>query len=113
MNTNDTLLIKMIEMDMQNKAISMYLLSDEMLINPDQIKVGANEVLYVYLVGVIAQFEFNVWLTSATSVIQLTPLNTESNISTQITNHLGNITIKKANPETKTYVRFIRVTMNK
>jgi len=100
-------------MDMKNKAISNYGLSDEVLVNPDRIKVSSNEALYIYYVSVKADFEFNVWLTSATSIVQYTLLNTEGKSSSQITSHLSNIKIKKADPDTNIYVRFIRVTMNK
>ena len=47
MITNDNILTLMIEKDMLSKKVVNYQIKDEVVSNPKEIKVGANEVVYI------------------------------------------------------------------
>ena len=111
MNTNDTLLVKMIEQDMKSKGVENYLLFDGVLINPKSIELKANEVIYLHYIKVRAELDFTIQLVSGTNTAFYTRRNTNSDgESNLISSHWNNVKLKFSEKEIESFfVRFIKV----
>ena len=86
------LLIKMIEQDMLNKGVDSYHLTDAIVVDAKlKIKVGANEVVYVYLFAAKNLSE-SFTLSSGSSTVEYTDRNMSQIGATQITINSSNTT---------------------
>ena len=116
MTTNDNILTLMIEKDMLSRKVVSYQIKDEVITNPKQIKVGANEVVYVCYCQVETSGDFKLKLESGTDVVTYHPKNTiqqgAAYHSSQITSHWSNIKIISKST-IDYFIRFIRVTLHK
>jgi hypothetical protein len=120
MTTNDNILIQMISNDLRIKSISDYQLLDEVVTNPKNIEVGANEVVYACYCYVKTTGDFKVKLTSGTDVTNYHNLNTIEKIvgsepiyeSSQITTHWSSIKIT-ASLKGHFFIRYVKVVFSK
>lgn len=120
MTTNDNILIRMIEKDLSARKAANYQLKDEVIVNPQQIKVGANEAVYVSYCYIESAGVFSIKVESGTDLVEYLPQNTYqrevagTNIyqSSQITTHWSNVKIT-AQQTTNFFIRYIRVTIHK
>ncbi len=116
MNTNDTLLVKMIAQDMQHKGISeknYHILEDKMVENPGQIPVKSNEAIYTCYFQHLTNTPFTVQLISGTAAVNYTNNNTRLNNtanyeSSIITRHWSTININSQTLE-PFIVRYVKV----
>ena len=81
MNTNDALLVKMIEKDMLQKGIAeqqYHVVKDEIITSPKSIEVKTNEVVYVcyFFLRSSVQDSFSLSLSSAGSLVSYKPTTT-------------------------------------
>jgi len=120
MITNDHILTLMIEKDMLSKKVVNYQIKDEVVTNPKEIKVGANEVVYICYCYVEGREKFFVNLESGTDLVAYQPQNmTKRELSkfivfesSQITTHWSNIKIK-AKVSQFYFIRYLRITIQK
>lgn len=120
MITNDHILTLMIEKDMLSKKVVNYQIKDEIVVNPKEIKVGANEVVYVCYCYVENSGDFLLKLESGTDLVSYHPKNTTKQEltqhiayhSSQITAHWSSIKIK-ARVSNYYFIRYIRITLQK
>lgn len=120
MNTNDNILTRMIEKDLLARKAENYQLKDEVAVNPQQIKVGANEAVYVCYCYVESSGSFTIKIESGTDLVEYQPLNTYQRDvagtsiydSPQITVHWSNVKIT-AQQTSNFFIRYIRVTIHK
>lgn len=118
MITNDNILTHMIIQDMLSRKVINYQLKDEVVTDPKQIKVGANEVVYVCYCYVEASGDFSIQLKSGTDVVTYHPKNTVKQElsrdiayhSSQITSHWSNVKIIPKQTGYY-YIRYIRITL--
>ena len=119
MTTNDNILIRMIEKDLSARKAANYQLKDEVMINPQQIKVGANEAVYICYCDVESAGVFSIKVASGTDLVEYVPQNTYQrevagitiHQSSQITTHWSNIKVT-AQRTTNFFIRYIRVTIH-
>lgn len=120
MITNDHILNQMIVKDMLSRKVINYQIKDEVVTDPKQIKVGANEVVYVCYCYVETSGDFKLKVESGTDVVIYHPKNTVKQEltqgiayhSSQITSHWSNLKIK-TNLTGYYYIRYIRITISK
>jgi hypothetical protein len=110
----------MIEKDMLSKKVVNYQLKDEVVTNPKEIKVGANEVVYICYCLIESTDDFKIQLESGTDLITYHEKNTTKQLlssitayhSSQITSHWSNIKIKSKVSQ-YFFLRYIRITLQK
>jgi ribosomal protein L19 len=110
----------MIQKDMLSRKVIGYELKDEILTSPKQIKVGANEVVYVCYCSVETIKGFILKIESGTDVTTYHNKNTvQQRISkgfafhsSQITSHWSNIKVTPRGTK-HYYLRFIRISILK
>ncbi len=110
----------MIANDLRAKGITDYQLLNEVVTNPANIKVKANEVVYVMYCYVKPVAAFTIKLSSGTAVTTYDALNTRQKAvgientyeSNQITAHWSNVSVKS----TLTghfFIQYVRVVFSK
>lgn len=113
MKIDDTLLRMMIEREMHEKGVSHYLLFDDVLVNPSEIEVGANEACYLVGVSVKTQRDFEVVARSGTSSILYNNQTCEEVNgcfkSSQISSHWGTIKLDVDSVDAEMLMRVVRV----
>jgi len=124
MNTNDTLLTQMIKQDMQIKGVSCYHLTDRVIDNPEQINVGANEVVYVSYFSTKQRDPFTLSMVSGTTQITYNEKNTKTHYkgkirgsgnyydyleSSLISRHWSNVKITFKGEQTGFFLRYVKV----
>jgi len=124
MNANDTLLVEMIKQDMQSKGISDHYLVDELVENPQQIKVGANEAVYVYYFSTRQKDVFKLELVSGTTKVVYTEKNTRFYLwgkvvvsgtpfnhfeSSLISRHWSNVKVSFTGDPISFFLRYVKV----
>jgi len=113
MKIDDTLLQMMIKREMHEKGVSHYLLFDDVMVNPTEIEVRANESCYIVGVSVNTEREFTLAARSGTNAISYNNLNCDlsegSFSSTRISSHWGTIKLESESVDTDFYVRVIKV----
>ena len=117
MNAKDTLLIHMVTKDLQSKSITDYQLKDEIVSNPKQIKVGANEMIYTYYILIKSAWNFKTVLKSSTQNIVYDARNmfsTGGYQSNLITAHLSTVHIQQLGVAIPSllFISYIRVIFN-
>ena len=118
MNTNDTLLIRIIERDLQTKGIADYRLKDEVATSPSQIKVGANEMIYTYHILIKSAWSFKTTLQSSTQKVTYEARNMLSAYgayqSVLISSHLSTVSIEQSTTKPSSFfIRYVRVIFNR
>jgi hypothetical protein len=129
MRIEDSLLLRMIEMDMAQKGVSpsnYHIVGDYVVANPERIEVKSNEVVYICCFSAIAlvQFEFDIRYRSGSEVAIYTPDTTrETEVSglgskfiydsTAISRHWSNVQLNAPYHFYITvYLRYIKVVYN-
>jgi len=107
--SKDSLLYRLIELDLKTKGKSICHISDEMVQNPKEIEVGANEVVYTYNFMASLTYPFNVSILSPTEKINFTHFNVIGGSNDLIKAHWGKIKIDViANPQ-YFYIQYLRI----
>ncbi len=113
MLTINPILLKIIEIDLKAKDISLYHLSDHVVGNVKDIQIKTHEVIYIYYCSV-KSLNFELSIQSNSEQVQYTPLlmmenDSGSFQSNLISRHQGNV---KLEPNTTGYdyqVKYLKI----
>lgn len=107
MKSNDALIAHLINKDeKQNDKLAATFL-DERLVNPEQIKVSANEVVYLHFFKSNIE-DFETIIETATETLVLNRKNTVEGMSNTIVRAVSDITLKNAK-EVDFFVQLLRI----
>ena len=107
LKSNDTLLCHIIATDEMIRDEISKSKVDELLSNPTQIKVAANELVYIHFIH-SNDLKFEMELKTATQVIKLNRLNTIEGSCNTIIRCLSDVKIK-TNNKPNFFVQLIRI----
>ncbi len=123
---NDSLLIKMIENDQKNMALSdgnnAYVMQDLTLNNPNQIKLKSYEMAYIYFVHITTdneEFSLNIQSARDSANYNQTNMFLGQNLddrdntnyySNQITGHVNDITISRESRGIQFFIKMLKIT---
>ena len=107
--SKDSLLYRLIELDLKNKGKSICHISDEMIHNPKEIEVGANEVVYTYNFIAGMNYPFSINLISPTEKINYTYQNVVNGNNDLIKAHWGKIKIEVESNAQYFYIQYLRI----
>ncbi|GAA4276287.1 hypothetical protein [Aquimarina mytili] len=107
MKSNDALLTKIINTNEKNYHKAAKLISDERIINPDTIKVGANEVAYVHLFHSNVP-DFDIEIQTATETLTLNRKNTIDGNSNTILRTVSDMTFNSTKPK-DFFIQLLRI----
>ena len=107
MNANDTLLQQIIVLDEINKGNKIISIQDALIQNPKEIRIGANEIVYVYFFSSNYPV-FNIQLITASKVVNYNNNTTLSNTNNQIIRCLGDVKFI-FNENENFYVQYVKI----
>ncbi|MEW7279726.1 hypothetical protein ABW636_14125 [Aquimarina sp. 2201CG1-2-11] len=106
MKSNDTLLCHLVATDEMKKGVEPQYKHDEVVHNPNEIKVAVNEVVYLHFFH-CGDADFNIEITTPTQILQFTPENTYKGCNNTIIRAIGTVKIKAQNQNF--FVQLLRI----
>ena len=107
--SKDNLLYRLIELDLKTKGKTICHISDELVNEPTEIEVGANEVVYTYLFHTNTADEFSLDMISPTEVINYNFNNVQNGSNTLIKSHWGKIKFSGATLLPNFTIQYVRI----
>lgn len=106
MKSNDTLLCHMIATDEIKKGVEPKYKNDELVYNPNEIRVAVNEMVYLHFFH-CRDADFTITLSTPTQILTFTQNNTHNGSNNTIIRAIGTIKIKAEN--SNFFVQLLRI----